>query len=501
MLLLLIKSFLISGFCYLALFMLKKNCADLKQKIILISLTTCLLLPFITQLPVSFNVNKLSTNKTSLSTSIEAPLESNIVKTNISKPVEYVVPVNISNINTVKFSDSLYSLLLLIWVTGFTFKAIKFAIQFIAIKRLIQSSDCLERSYLTYKFKNKVINYNVSALTSVPFLFTNKATIEIILPKQALSWDQSTLSTVIKHEMCHYRRKDHLAIWFAEVVTWIYWFHPLIVSLVKKHKELIEFACDDQLLYEGIDSQNYAKTILNLPAVENLNSIVANMANKPYLLKTRIYQILQNQRIKLSHTKTIYLAFIATSTFLVSCVNNNTLLSVNGLINLVSNDLPSFRSGNLEEGNIHLAIFYDGAQNDSAYIEFEIIQKGTSNSQWLKLGPLKKFTQQIQTWHFQTTKKGLFTGNYKISGVQADGVVDGVAVGFYYTGNDGNTKIHKSQGPIENGTPNVVCSWPLNLKDTKINATTPQLTQYNAESIKRLLCGSQLLNNGSYSIN
>ena len=94
-----------------------------------------------------------------------------------------------------------------------------------------------------------------------------------------------------------------------------------------------------------------------------------------------------------------------------------------------------------------------------------------------------------------------FTGEYEVTGVVPDGVVDGVAIGMIGMDFDGNLNILKSEGEIQNETPNFVCSWPLGLYDDELVPSLPQLSSDNPDSVRRLLCGSQLVGNGSHLLN
>jgi hypothetical protein len=162
-------------------------------------------------------------------------------------------------------------------------------------------------------------------------------------------------------------------------------------------------------------------------------------------------------------------------------------------------DLPSIRQQNPPAGEVHLAVFYDGVDYGQTHVRLKLAKQ--NQQAWLSLGPLQKFNHHIHTWHLQLVPGTQFTGEYEVLGVEADGMVDGVAVGMIFTDESGQLKALQSQGGVVGDTPNFICSWPLGLYDEELIAVLPQLTEDNPDSVRRLLCGAQLVDNGSHQLN
>ena len=502
MLFLILKSIIIPCLCLITVLFLKNNNANIRQKIIFFTLLLCVFLPIFSYLPTSFTVRYSTPDSTGEIKELEPQLSNTIRSNKTAKNTEKPQLTNsLSRHPDTKFSFVYWSrFLLLLYLCGLSYRLLKLFFQYKFLINLNIASEIYKQNYLLKDISNKKINYYISDQTSVPFLSVQRHSIEIFLPIAARQWDRLTIENIISHELCHYKRKDHLAIWLAEIVAAVYWFNPLIAHLVHMHKEHVELACDYQLILDGIDSSHYAKTILNMPTTSDNLPIVASIASQPSFLKQRVLAILDRKKQNIGMSKALFILIVAICAFMVGCVNNSTLLSINNLIELISYDLPSFRTGSIDNGSIHISTLYDGKDKNNTFIEFEFSTEESNHSTWLKLGPLKKFTNQIQTWNYKTINGAFLTGKYRVSGVVPDGVVDGVAVGIYYTDDNDKLIIHKSVGPIVNKTPNIICSWPLDLKDKMITKYTPQLTSYNAESIKRMLCGSQLLVDGIYFI-
>lgn len=86
----------------------------------------------------------------------------------------------------------------------------------------------------------------------------------VLIPSDADGWSESRRFSVLAHELAHIRRRDWLFQILAEVACALYWFHPLFwVARNRLHLES-ERACDDAVLRLGIESQDYARELLDI---------------------------------------------------------------------------------------------------------------------------------------------------------------------------------------------------------------------------------------------
>ncbi|HOP21603.1 MAG TPA: M56 family metallopeptidase [Gammaproteobacteria bacterium] len=331
-----------------------------------------------------------------------------------------------------------------------------------------------------------------------PMLFSFGNTV-ILLPKQMKSWLDNQLNHVLEHEYCHYLRKDHWHLWFASIVRSVYWFHPLINFLVKKHKQYIELACDNDLILNGTDRLEYAKTLYAC-VTQNQNYAMASIATHPKFIELRFNELISDKKQRVSKSN-ITIILVLISTMIISSISWRVEHWVNAeeMIDEMQVDLPSLRARNPIPGEVFLSVFYDGINNQNTFVKLKL--KKENSSSWLTIGPLKKFNEYIHTRHIKLNDGVNFTGEYEVTGVVPDGVVDGVAIGMIGMDFDGNLNILKSEGEIQNETPNFVCSWPLGLYDDELVPSLPQLSSDNPDSVRRLLCGSQLVGNGSHLLN
>ena len=483
---------------------LKNIPANVKQKIILITLITSLILPFLSFYPLTLNLNKLLFDTSSMLVEQSSQNHNTASITGVISQDTGVNTTTLSVIKTEKRTQINYFVVAttLIWFIGILIQLFKHLSKTRQLKLIIIRSYTFEPKIdhgINIKGnQHKTIKILISDDCKIPFLYIHYSQAFIVLPKQASELSKTSLNHIIAHELCHYRRKDHWSVRLSSLVAIVYWFHPLLLRLLVHHKQQIELACDQQLISEGIDARSYAKTLLLLPQVNHKNAVVPMMAVEQGLLKQRIQQILeeQPQQIKWFHIHLIAVALVLS--LLSACTNNNSLLTADKAVEFISHDLLSLRSKKLKKNHLQIATFYDGKDEQNTFVELEFVQNKSKQTTWLKLGPLKKFNQQIQTWHYKAINNSEITGRYKVTNAIADGSVDGVAFGIIYTNNKGVMQSYRSVGPFDSENSNVLCAWPLDFSNATFNQLTPQLSKQNHESIKRMLCGSQLLKNGTW---
>lgn len=86
----------------------------------------------------------------------------------------------------------------------------------------------------------------------------------VVLPAEALRWNEARLRVVLRHELAHVRRQDWLVQICAEAVRTVYWFNPLMWIACSRLRRESEQACDNEVLDMGISSHDYAAELLEL---------------------------------------------------------------------------------------------------------------------------------------------------------------------------------------------------------------------------------------------
>ena len=84
----------------------------------------------------------------------------------------------------------------------------------------------------------------------------------ILVPAYVEDWSEREREVVIRHERAHIERRDWLWQGFAQVMTAVFWFHPLVwLACVQIRKEA-EHAADDATLATGVQAPDYADRLM-----------------------------------------------------------------------------------------------------------------------------------------------------------------------------------------------------------------------------------------------
>jgi GWxTD domain-containing protein len=120
----------------------------------------------------------------------------------------------------------------------------------------------------------------------------------ILLPIGWREWDSAKLQAVLAHEEAHVRRADWAIGVMARINCCVFWFHPLAWWLKRELGLLAEYACDDFVLAQAGDRQQYAKALLEIAsAMKSAHGrlVVMPMAKETNVEK-RMEQILDETR-------------------------------------------------------------------------------------------------------------------------------------------------------------------------------------------------------------
>ena len=93
----------------------------------------------------------------------------------------------------------------------------------------------------------------------------------VLLPEQALKWEEARLRLVLRHELAHIARRDVLITLMTTVAALLLWFHPLVWVMLRASARAREQACDDVALERsGLSAGDFADELL--AAVAGLGS-------------------------------------------------------------------------------------------------------------------------------------------------------------------------------------------------------------------------------------
>ena len=123
---------------------------------------------------------------------------------------------------------------------------------------------------------------------------------KIVLP-EALS-DAPELPSILRHELCHYRRRDPLYKWFAAAVLALHWFNPLSWLIRRELNRSCELSCDEMLLrsMDRREKQAYGETLLRMAASSALPAgvVATTFSTEKRNLKQRLEQIMHYKKSK-----------------------------------------------------------------------------------------------------------------------------------------------------------------------------------------------------------
>lgn len=86
----------------------------------------------------------------------------------------------------------------------------------------------------------------------------------ILLPEEALEWDEERLELVLNHESAHVERMDPLAQFIADLACALYWPLPWVWLAARRLRTEAELACDDGVLRSGRRASDYAGHLIDI---------------------------------------------------------------------------------------------------------------------------------------------------------------------------------------------------------------------------------------------
>ncbi len=120
----------------------------------------------------------------------------------------------------------------------------------------------------------------------------------ITLPEQV--YDEDLLSSILRHELIHYHRRDTIYKWFAVAVLSTQWFNPLSYLIRREFSRACELSCDEILL-RGMDraeKRSYGEALIRMASAGVLPVGVAatTFSTEKRNLKERLEQIMNYKR-------------------------------------------------------------------------------------------------------------------------------------------------------------------------------------------------------------
>jgi beta-lactamase regulating signal transducer with metallopeptidase domain len=141
------------------------------------------------------------------------------------------------------------SLLPIIW-TGLAFMLLRFCAGIIRLAALTRSA---------HSSKEKDIRVTDAIQTPMTWGVIRPV---ILLPTYVYAWSSEERDVVIRHERAHIERRDWMWQAFAQLMTAIFWFQPLMWLATRQLRNEAEHAADDVTLAGGIQAPEYADRLM-----------------------------------------------------------------------------------------------------------------------------------------------------------------------------------------------------------------------------------------------
>jgi beta-lactamase regulating signal transducer with metallopeptidase domain len=215
--------------------------------------------------------------------------------------------------------------LFLIWAIGVGFSGFKMFRRITHVHRLCHTARIPEGSQwptMLNELKAKLrvwlpVKLKLSPAIQIPIMngIFNPV---ILLPESTADWPYERLQAVLLHELSHIKRYDNLTQNIANLIAIVYWFNPLAWISLKLLKMNREYACDDLVLWTGIQPTTYASELLTI--IRGLKTSPLEMKQVAMFATTKVEQrmvniLAENQNRKpLTKRKIIALIIIVTLT-------------------------------------------------------------------------------------------------------------------------------------------------------------------------------------------
>lgn len=116
----------------------------------------------------------------------------------------------------------------------------------------------------------------------------------LVHPRAATHPDGVDWAGIFCHELAHLKRRDHISGLFAEMLTALFPWHPLLWWATTRLAKLSEEACDDWVLAAGQNGVDYAETLLGLSAQRQM-AFIPTVVGKEKTMSTRIRRIIKDR--------------------------------------------------------------------------------------------------------------------------------------------------------------------------------------------------------------
>ena len=196
------------------------------------------------------------------------------------------------------------TLALSVWLAGAALLFARRAFIALRLRAVVRCSDRIEDERLAAMARELVAASGVraavreSSLCRVP-LVAGVVRPVVLLPADARDWSDALISSALRHELGHIRRRDCITRLLADAVCALYWLNPLVWFAARALRLAQEQACDDVVLNSGACADEYAGHLVDVVRSLQGDRLTARHAlamAQPSTLETRVLAIVDATR-------------------------------------------------------------------------------------------------------------------------------------------------------------------------------------------------------------
>ena len=191
-----------------------------------------------------------------------------------------------------------------VWLGGAALLLVGRAIVAMRLRSMVRGSFPIEDDRLAAKVRSLMTTSDVRAEVResercpVP-LASGIVRPVVLLPAEAAEWSDAYISSALRHELGHIRRRDCVTRLLADVLCALYWVNPLVWFAARQMRLAQEQACDDLVLNAGAPADEYAEQLVEVVRSLQDDRFTARHAlamAQPSTLETRVRAIVDESR-------------------------------------------------------------------------------------------------------------------------------------------------------------------------------------------------------------
>ena len=187
-------------------------------------------------------------------------------------PVQEPLPAadSLKPVFTIASADALIAL----WVAGMAFRAARLLFSERSMRRAVAHNTLPTDARMRDIYDACCAELGIAhklPLQSMAGIYSPALTVSlkpmILLPANITdTLTDAQLACALRHELTHYRRRDHLLMLLLRLLTCVYWFNPIVWLMKRELMKDMETACDSAVTAQlnGTERREYAMTLLAL---------------------------------------------------------------------------------------------------------------------------------------------------------------------------------------------------------------------------------------------